>query len=59
MGGCKFENVWPTIKPFLTNKDTKISKDTILCEENSLINDQEKICKIFNNFCKCSPKHRE
>ena len=50
MGGCKSENFWPTIKPFLTYKGTKISKDTILCEDNSLINDQEEICKIFNIF---------
>ena len=50
MGGCKSENFWPTIKPLLTYKGTKISKDTILCEDNSLINDQEEICKIFNNF---------
>ena len=61
IGGYKPENFWPTIKPFLTNKGIKISKDTILCEDKSLINDQEEICKIFNNFCTCrlSPKHRE
>ena len=50
MGGCKSEKFWPTIKPFLTNKGTKTSKDTILCENNSLINDQEEFCKVLNNF---------
>lgn len=48
--GVNLKKFWPTIKPFLTNKGTKISKDTILCEDNSLINDQEEICKIFNIF---------
>ena len=41
---------WPTIKPFLTNKGNKISKDVILKENNSFINDQNQICEVFNDF---------
>lgn len=50
VGGCKSNTFWPTIKPFLTNKVTKVNKDTILCENKVLINDQEEICKVFHNF---------
>ena len=32
VGGCKSADFWPTIKPFLTNKGNKISKDVILKE---------------------------
>ena len=50
VGGCKSADFWPTIKPFLTNKGNKISKDVILKENNSLINDQNQICEVFNDF---------
>ena len=48
--GCKSADFWPTIKPFLTNKGNKISKDVILKENNSLINDQNQICEVFNDY---------
>ena len=35
---------------FLTNKGTNFQKDTILFEEGKLVNDQQEICDIFNNF---------
>ena len=50
VGGCKSKSFWPTVKPFLTNKGTSVSKDTILCENDILVNDQTEVCNIFNNF---------
>ena len=38
------------MKPFLTNKGTQVHKDTILFEDNKLINDQQEVCGIFNHF---------
>ena len=49
-GGCNNKDFWPTVKPFLTNKGTVIQKDTILCENNTLINSQEDIADIFNKY---------
>ena len=49
-GGCKSETFWSTVKPFLTNKGNKITKDTILDENESIKTDQKEICNIFNNF---------
>ena len=39
-----------TIKPFLINKGNKISKDALLNENNSLVNDQKQVCDVFNDF---------
>jgi hypothetical protein len=50
VGGCKNKSFWSTIKPFLTNKGSRIQKDTILCEDNSLINNQQNVCEVFNDF---------
>ena len=50
VGGCKSKDFWPTVKPFLTNKGTQVHKDTILFEDNKLINDQQEVCGIFNHF---------
>ena len=50
-GGCKSADFWPIIKPFLTNKGNEISKDVVLNENNSLVNDQNQICEDFNDFC--------
>ena len=49
-GDCKSSNFWPTVKPFLTNKGCYKQKDTILCEEDILITDQQKVCTVFNDF---------
>ena len=35
---------------FLTNKGSFIQKDTILLENDKLINDQQEGCNIFNDF---------
>jgi len=50
VGGCKNKSFWPTVKPFLTNKGTIVKKDTILFENETLINDQAQVCDIFNDF---------
>ena len=50
VGGCKAKDFWPTVKPFLTNKGSFIQKDTILLENDKLINDQQDVCNIFNEF---------
>ena len=38
------------LNPFLTNKGSFIQKDTILLENDKLINDQQEVCNIFNDF---------
>ena len=50
LGGSKTKVFWFTVKPFLTNKGTNFQKDTILFEEGKLVNNQQEICDIFNNF---------
>ena len=50
MGGCKSKDFWPTVKPFLTNKVTEVYKDTILFEDNKLINDQQEVCGNLITF---------
>ena len=50
LGGCKTKDFWPTVKPFLTNKGTIVNKDTILYENEKLVNDQQEVCDIFNNL---------
>ena len=49
-GGPKSKDFWPTIKPFLTNKGCNSQKDTVLYNNNILVNDQNEVCEIFNNF---------
>ena len=56
VGGCKSKDVWPAVKPFLTIKGTQVHKDTILFEDNNLINNQQEVCGIFNHvFVKKMP----
>ena len=50
VGGPKNKNVWPTIKPFLTNKGAHFLKDIILCENDEIINNQTNLAETFNNF---------
>ena len=38
------------VKPFLTNKGSFIKIDTILLENDKLINNQQEVCNIFNDF---------
>jgi hypothetical protein len=46
----KSKDFWPTVKPFLTNKDIVNQKDTVLSEKDVLITKQDEVCEIFNNF---------
>ena len=41
---------YPTIKPFLTNKGSNITKDIILEDNNKNINHQLQVTNNFNNF---------
>ena len=50
LGGSKSRDFWNTIEPFLTNKGTICSKNTVLLENEKLITDQKEICDIFNDF---------
>ena len=55
VGGPKSTDFYPTIKPFLTNKGSNITKDIILEDNNKIINDQLQVANNFNNFFhKCS-----
>jgi hypothetical protein len=50
VGGPKSTDFYPTIKPFLTNKGSNITKDIILEDNNKIINDQLQVANNFNNF---------
>ena len=50
MGGSKTKDFWSTLKSFLSNKGSYFQKDTILCECGKLVNDQQEVCNIFNDF---------
>lgn len=41
--GPKRKDLWPTIKPFLTNKCTNDRKNIILCENDCLVSDQTQV----------------
>jgi hypothetical protein len=56
VGGPKSTDFYPTIKPFLTNKGSNITKDIILEDNNKIINDQLQVATNFAfdmppNFC--------
>ena len=42
--------LWPTVKPFLTNKCSTNQKDIILQEQNIIETYQQKICETVNNL---------
>jgi hypothetical protein len=50
VGRPQSTDFYPTIKPFLTNKGSKITKDIILEDNNKIINDQLQVANNFNNF---------
>jgi hypothetical protein len=50
VGGPKSTDFYPTIKPFLTNKGSNITKDIILEDNNKNINHQLQVANNFNNF---------
>jgi hypothetical protein len=45
VGGPKSADFYPTIKPFLTNKGSNITKDIILEDNNKIINNQLHLSK--------------
>ena len=44
------KDIWPTIKPFLSKKESDGESEVILCEENKVVSDQPEICSLFNSF---------
>lgn len=50
IGGSKSKDFWPTVKPFLSSKGNNVNKNTVLLENNALINNQNDVCQIFNDF---------
>jgi hypothetical protein len=49
-GRPKSRDFWPTMKPFLTNKGNTTTRNTILCENDTLVNSQGDVCDIFNSY---------
>ena len=50
-GGPKSKDVWPTIKPFLSQKQVnKSNSNIILKEDENLISDQKIVCDKLNSF---------
>ena len=51
-GGPKSKDFWPTIKPFLSQKQVnKSNSNIILKEDETLISDQKIVCDKLNSFC--------
>ena len=48
-GGPKSQNFWPTIKPFLSNKNRNMS-NIMLCENDAIVNDLVSVANIFNKY---------
>ena len=50
-GGPKSKDFWPTIKPFLSQKQiNKTNSNIILKEDENLISDKKIVCDKFNSF---------
>ena len=48
-GGPKNQHFWPTIKPFVNNKD-KPKKGIILCDNDDIISHPNEVANIFNEY---------
>ena len=49
-GGPKSKDFWPTIKPFLSSKQSmKNSSEIILSNEKLLVSDQSEVCNILKH----------
>ena len=48
-GGIRNQKFWPTIKPFLSSK-VNSQNNIILCENDCIISDAEKVAKVFNEY---------
>ena len=49
-GGPKSKDLWPTVKPFLTNKGNVKDPTIILSEDNIIIADQTSVSNVLNDF---------
>ena len=50
-GGPKSQNFWPTIKPFLSNKNRNMIYTCImLCENDTIVNELVSVANIFNKY---------
>ena len=49
-GSSKQKDFWPTIKPFLTNKDSHFQNNIILSNNDEIINNQSDVAEIFINY---------
>ena len=46
----KDKTFWSTIKPFMTNKNSRNGNNIILNEDGSIVNDPKDISNVFNDF---------
>ena len=49
-GGPKSKDVWPTVKPFLSNKGLLNEPVIILCENVNIVSEQAAVSGILNQF---------
>lgn len=49
-GGPKSTDFYPTIKPFLSNKNVKTNNNIILCENDKIVSEPKEVAEIFNHF---------
>ena len=49
-GGPRATSFYPTIKPFLSGKTKNSNNNIVLCENDSIVNDQQEVSKNFNEF---------
>ena len=49
-GGPKATSFYPTIKQFLSGKTKNSNNNIVLCENDSIVNDQQEDSKMFNEF---------
>jgi hypothetical protein len=49
-GGPKATSFYPTIKPFLSGKTKNSNNNIVLCENDSIVNDQQEVSKLFNEY---------
>ena len=48
--GPKSSDLWPTIKPFLSQKGSSSNNHITLSENGEIINDPAKVSEVFNDF---------
>ena len=50
MGGPKSKDLWPTIRPFLSNKGSLSDEKITISENSQIITDTTELCEKFNTF---------